>query len=258
MKLLIIGEYCQDVFVYGECLRLNPEAPVPVFTPHRVVSNPGMAGNVELNAQALGADTTLVRPRIHECCPIKRRFVDERSDQQLLRVDEHDDVPQFEPAAFQPADIIMRSDALVISDYDKGFLSLNDIEGLCVRATVHDVPVFLDTKKNHIPAHVVEKCTALKINQKEFAESDLDPEEDWESLIVTHGERGAVWRGHRYPVEHPVEVRDVAGAGDTFLAALAVRYVETQDMAEAIRFANRCAAWVVGHKGVAVIDREAV
>ena len=33
MKILVIGDSCHDVFVYGKCDRICPEAPVPVFTP---------------------------------------------------------------------------------------------------------------------------------------------------------------------------------------------------------------------------------
>ena len=30
--MLVIGDICEDVYVYGSCNRLAPEAPVPVFT----------------------------------------------------------------------------------------------------------------------------------------------------------------------------------------------------------------------------------
>ena len=35
MNILVIGEFCIDEFVYGECARLNPEAPTPVFIPKK-------------------------------------------------------------------------------------------------------------------------------------------------------------------------------------------------------------------------------
>ena len=53
--------------------------------------------------------------------------------------------------------------------------------------------------------------------------------------------------------DHPV--RDLSGAGDTFLAALAAKYLETQDMVKAVEFANKCSAWVVTQRGVVVVDR---
>ena len=49
MKIVVIGELCYDYFIYGDCKRLSPEAPVPVLNPNHTESNPGMAGNVVEN-----------------------------------------------------------------------------------------------------------------------------------------------------------------------------------------------------------------
>ena len=53
MKILVIGDSCTDVFIYGDIIRLAPEAPVPVFNPRRSVKNDGMAKNVSNNVEAL-------------------------------------------------------------------------------------------------------------------------------------------------------------------------------------------------------------
>jgi D-beta-D-heptose 7-phosphate kinase/D-beta-D-heptose 1-phosphate adenosyltransferase len=58
-----------------------------------------------------------------------------------------------------------------------------------------------------------------------------------------------MWNGRLYPAQ-PVEVSDVCGAGDTFLAALVHGYLETQDMAQAVEFALRASAVTVQHVGV--------
>ena len=54
MKILVVGDSCKDVFIYGEVRRLTPEAPVPVFNPIREVTNAGMSKNVASNLEALG------------------------------------------------------------------------------------------------------------------------------------------------------------------------------------------------------------
>ncbi len=51
MRILVIGDSCTDIFVYGNATRLCPEAPAPVFEPSRTVTNDGMAGNVRANYQ---------------------------------------------------------------------------------------------------------------------------------------------------------------------------------------------------------------
>ena len=39
MRVLVIGDSCQDVFVYGDIERISPEAPVPVFVPTNTEKN---------------------------------------------------------------------------------------------------------------------------------------------------------------------------------------------------------------------------
>ena len=56
MTITVIGELCNDVFVYGDTKRLSPEAPVPVLNPKYTEVNNGMAGNVVENLRALNKD----------------------------------------------------------------------------------------------------------------------------------------------------------------------------------------------------------
>jgi len=53
MTVLVIGDSCQDVFVYGDIERLSPEAPIPIFKPDYEESNGGMARNVANNVESL-------------------------------------------------------------------------------------------------------------------------------------------------------------------------------------------------------------
>ena len=47
-----------------------------------------------------------------------------------------------------------------------------------------------------------------------------------------------------------IDIRDVCGAGDTFLAALVVKYLETKNIPQSINYANRLAGKVVSKFGV--------
>ena len=71
-------------------------------------------------------------------------------------------------------------------------------------------------------------------------------------IIHTMGGLGCEFRGEQYSVDK-VEVKDTSGAGDSFMAALCVKFLETQDIYESIRFSNLCAAEVVKHRGVTTI-----
>lgn len=245
-KVLVIGDGCKDVFQYGKCERLSPEAPVPIFKPLKATNNGGMAVNVYNNLVALGVDCDIIT----DSGITKIRYVDELSNQMLLRVDENDEIENItlnDLAAIG----FNEYDAIVISDYDKGFLSEEDIIYVCNN---HQL-VFMDTKKKISNwAYGVE---VIKLNKKEF---DLNAEnllkEYNGELIVTLGKEGAMHWMNKYPIEstdeHPV--RDLTGAGDTFMAALVAKYLENKDVPEAIKFANKCASWAVTQKGVSVID----
>ena len=53
MNVLVIGDSCEDVFIYGDIERISPEAPIPVFKPTHTEKNDGMARNVANNVESL-------------------------------------------------------------------------------------------------------------------------------------------------------------------------------------------------------------
>ena len=67
------------------------------------------------------------------------------------------------------------------------------------------------------------------------------------------GSDGALHQGVTYPVKK-VEIKDVAGAGDTFIAGLAVQFTKSQDICASIEFANNCATTVVQKRGVSICE----
>mgnify|MGYP003712688485 CR=1 FL=1 len=69
---------------------------------------------------------------------------------------------------------------------------------------------------------------------------------------MTQGNKGCLFRRKIYPTED-VPVKDISGAGDTFLAGLAVEYVRTNDIIKAINFAQVCATFVVQKHGVSTV-----
>ena len=235
-KILLIGDACIDKYVYGTVDRISPEAPVPVFVPKREVVLDGMAGNVARNLEALGCSVNFLHGKSSQ----KQRLIDERSKQQLLRID-LDAVS--EPIKFDTP-IPLLYDAIVISDYNKGTISYELVEEL--RAEFAG-PILIDTKKTDLARF---NGCFVKINDLEKSRATSLPDPAW--LIVTHGADGASWWGWRF-WNMPVDVADVTGAGDTFLSALAYKIVETwekPDVRHAINFANKAASVTVQHIGV--------
>ena len=71
-------------------------------------------------------------------------------------------------------------------------------------------------------------------------------------LIVTMSERGCMYNEKRYPVDTSVEVRDLSGVGDTWMASFVMKYVETKNIDESIKFLKMITI-VVQKRGVTTI-----
>ena len=234
-NILLIGDTCDDIYTYGNVNRISPEAPVPVFVPLYSIHKDGMAGNVRKNLEALGCTVNF----LHGETSKKKRLIDERSKQHLMRLDKD---AESKPITFETA-IPDVYDAVVISDYNKGTVTYELIEELAQEVTV---PIFIDTKKTDLAR--MGGCY-VKINALEKSRvTSHHPQDD--HLIVTQGHHGARWNGWVFPGETVGNIVDVCGAGDTFLAALVYRFLQTNDMREAVKFANKASAVTVQHVGV--------
>ena len=254
MRVLLIGDSCTDVYVYGDVKRLNPEAPVPILEPKREDSSKGMAWNVFDNLKAFGLSVFMLT---NEEKIIKTRYIHEKSNQQILRVDNE---PEIKPLPYEPPFITDRSayhrpphkappkewyDVMVISDYNKGYVTQ---EKLFELVDWFDGPVFVDSKKTNLP----DKCY-VKVNDIEYEK--LQTKND--NVIITRGGEGTEYKDKLYPAER-VNVFDVVGAGDTFLAALTYGYLKYGTIEEAIPLANKAAAVAVSHRGTYVLTEEDV
>ena len=239
MKVLLIGDSCEDRYFYGDVKRLNPEAPVPILEYKRGVTSKGMVWNVRENLRSFGVE---VYTSTHPEEIIKTRFIDEKSNQQILRSDEE---PEITPISFEfPDEWKSTYDALVISDYDKGFITQ---EKLFELSNWFQGPVFIDTKKTCIPGNAF-----IKVNESEFKKiTHFIPD----NMIITKGGEGTEYQGKLYPAQK-VNVFDVVGAGDTFLAALTYGYLKYGSIEEAIPIANKAAAVAVSHRGTYVLTEE--
>jgi D-beta-D-heptose 7-phosphate kinase/D-beta-D-heptose 1-phosphate adenosyltransferase len=161
-------------------------------------------------------------------------LVDLKSKQHIVRID--NDVAS-EPLVIDP--ILDLYDAVVISDYNKGTISYEMVETLIADFLC---PVFIDTKKTDLKRF---EGAIVKINSLENSLAKTLPTE----LIVTMGRYGARYKDQQYSAPH-TEVFDVCGAGDTFLAALVLEFLKTQNMEKAIEVANIAASITVKHIGV--------
>ena len=244
MNILVIGDSCIDEFIYCDIERICPEAPVPVLKPTKSKYNRGMASNVVENLKALGAKVDLIT-NIESIK--KTRYVDNRSGQMVIRVDKNDNCGRIKIGGLNDNGYF---DAVIISDYCKGFLLEEDINEITNR---FKCPIFLDTKKQL--GDWCENISFIKINEFEHKKNfERLPNYPFilDKMIVTIGSKGCKYKNKIYSVPE-VSVKDVSGAGDTFLAGLVTNYLKHNNIEQAIKFANECATIVVQKRGVTTL-----
>lgn len=240
LKIILIGESCLDTYRIGTTNRISPEAPVPVLLwgGEEVIKN-GMASNVCNNFTNLGVNVDIYTDFVET----KIRYIEKNSGYQLLRVDLPN--PHFVFKSKMIDD--WEADAIVISDYDKGFISYGDIRQLRMR---FKGPMFLDTKKPDLK-HFGGIIT--KINNDEWNKRISDHPNKNE-LIITGGSGDIKWGDDLWsPIK--TELVDVCGAGDTFLAALATQYLSIQNgnlhrNSDSVKFAICASSITVQKPGV--------
>lgn len=240
LKILLVGDSCLDEYYYGTCDRLNPEAPVPILKINSWKSNLGMAANVRNNLEAFGCDVDFMTGGKKS---IKRRYIDERSKQHIVRVDEDKITPPFNPNLKSLT--YSQYNCIVISDYNKGYITYDNVQAI---RELYSGPIFIDTKKPDLKKF---KNCFVKVNEQEFLKSISTCDD----LIITLGDKGAKYKNKIYPTR-TTETVDVCGAGDTFLAALVFYYLTFNDIEKSIQYANYCASISVEHMGVYTLTQK--
>jgi len=176
-KILVVGDFMLDVYIYGDALRISPEAPVPVLKVTKTENSCGGASRVAADLAALGAlpvclgvigddrngqtlkqllreagadiDTLITvndRPTIS-----KQRLIglaQHRHRQQLMRIDEESTEPlsdqQCEELLKNYKDKLKQVDVVCLQDYNKGLLSPLICKQMIQLATQADKKVLID------------------------------------------------------------------------------------------------------------------
>ena len=168
--MLVLGDIMLDTFVYGQCARISPEAPIPVVRIEREDVMLGGAGNVARNIAALGGEAVLIgivgddaagatfRAKVEDEAGISADLVTDgrpttqkiryvAAQQQMLRADMEEN-RDADPAALLAAveRQIVAADAVVLSDYAKGVLTPALLGAVIERARALGKPIIADPK----------------------------------------------------------------------------------------------------------------
>ena len=299
-RLVVLGDLMLDEFIWGEVRRISPEAPVPVVEVKRESWHPGGAGNVvsnllELGARALpigviGDDSAgqLLRRKFAECGaetdslivdasrPTTRKTRIVAHSQQMVRADREDRSPinaEIEERVFAAVQFaIADSDALIISDYDKGLLTPRLLEMVIAWAHERGKIVCLDPKiKNFLSYRQVDVITPNQPEAERASGVEIVDDAslltaaqrirevlDCVNVLITRGEHGmSLFDAQNKLINIPTvarEVYDVTGAGDTVIATLALAMAAGANVYEAAIIANHAAGIVVGKVGTATVS----
>ncbi len=287
IKVLLIGDFMIDQYVFGDSVRISPEAPVPVMIPQKSYSTPGGAGNVALNLKNLGALVTCVghvgldregdellkllqRNNINtkhiysSSAPttVKKRYY--CNGKQVLRVDTEKQLYSWSPPSI--SDLASENyDVIILSDYDKGVLNS---QWFC---NIKSDNIIVDPKKNDFSfysnANIItpnlnelEIASGKKVHNKEVLISvcrKIIEKSNIQYIIAKRSEKGLIVVGENGIVQsfkgHKVKNPDVTGAGDTVIAVFSLVYAKTKNVLESARIANAAASIVVGKKGTGPI-----
>ena len=159
-------------------------------------------------------------------------------------------------------------DILLVSDYGKGVCTRGLLESVGKRARDANIPSLVDPARSRdwsdygqvslIKANWAEATEAASCeNPRPLALARVLSDAHKCDVVVTLGRFGMVCAERSGTTWHllaaPTEVRDVCGAGDTVLAALAVALMTGEPLRAACRAAMGAAGRQVGAVGVSVV-----
>lgn len=311
-RILVVGDIMLDEFFWGKVTRISPEAPVPIVDIQRRAAYPGGAANVALTLASLGAQTSVsgiigqdepgthlkqlladkgmatdcirvtpLRPTTHKTriCAITRQLHDHleiEDQQQIVRVDDESRAP-LDPDSRQwlfarLREEIKSHDAVIFSDYAKGFIDQEMITLVISEAKAHGKIVASDPNPNN--PRTWSGATVLKPNRREaflmaglpYAQDEasvlaagavLQKQHSVDYLLITLTEAGMfLLKPGEKPYHTPtraVDVTDVSGAGDTSIAAFTLALASGATAVEAAEIANHAAGVVVAKLGTATL-----
>jgi D-beta-D-heptose 7-phosphate kinase/D-beta-D-heptose 1-phosphate adenosyltransferase len=307
VNILVLGDSMVDEYLTGECSRLSPEAPVPILRvdPEKTRRVLGGAANTAANIASLGGKPVLFALRnpqdgagksFQDLCAgqgisiepfddgrptmVKTRLVGQR--QQLLRLDHEDtrDVSAETEAKILEAfrRRLGAANAVVLSDYAKGFLTESLTLALISETKAAGKPLILDPRPQHVSRYSgagyvtpnwKESLGMLGWSDRESTPANV--REAGEALrqklgahvLLTLGPAGMAFfdRDTGTDFDRPTaarEVYDVSGAGDTVVAAFSLAVAAGLSHLEAAELANLAAGLVVAKLGTATVTQEEI
>ncbi len=277
LHILTIGDAMLDQYVLGEVKRISPEAPIPIFTKLETRSTLGGSANVAKNIKSLGANSHLISligndktgVRLEQECEAndihfhrimdgsrpttkKERFI--AKGQQIMRIDEESSEPIGDDLLLKSQSIFdgfirnQKVDAVIIQDYNKGFLHPLLIEHIIEKCNTQEIATIVDPKFQNLQSF--KNCTAFKPNLKELRNAlnrNIKPEVDdldsavvqlqeyinFKKAYVTLGSKGIFnFQTKEIYKSMNIDIMDITGAGDSVVSMLTLLIAKSYEEGE--------------------------
>jgi D-beta-D-heptose 7-phosphate kinase/D-beta-D-heptose 1-phosphate adenosyltransferase len=243
-----------------------------------VVGDDEAGADLKRELQEAGAETTAIICDSDRPTTLKTRVVAQR--QQMMRIDRESDLPLSQRVLKELQERLHSewdgAAALCLSDYDKGLAMCGALNTAVSEARRHGLRITGGPKPLNLACFA--GADFLSLNQKEASEAagikldtiegveaageGLRRQSNVQALAITRGSRGLTLFQKGKPPHHikahEVEVFDVAGAGDTFLAAATIGLAGGAEFDLASQLGNIAAAASVRHTGVVAVTPDEV
>jgi len=290
MNIIIIGDIMIDINYQSKVTRNAPEADIPIYNILGKNYILGGAANVAFNLKNLGTNIELLGLIGNDSYgEIMKDLLDKNGVQNKLFIDKNRNTTQknriflrneikvrydientndiTELIEKQVLDYVTNKnniDAIIISDYDKGFITESLSQSIINYANNHNIPTFIDPKiKNYLK---YKNCFLFKPNINEAEQITNEKNLDkiiqiinekicCKNLLITRGKEGMLLNSSSNKIEHNsiINLVDVTGAGDIVMAVLVYIYLKENNLLKACKIAN-----FVAGKSVSVIGNYSI
>jgi D-beta-D-heptose 7-phosphate kinase/D-beta-D-heptose 1-phosphate adenosyltransferase len=282
MNIIIIGDVMLDINYNSQVTRNAPEADIPIYNILDTNYILGGAGNVAHNLKNLGANVelvgligndtygTIIKKNLESKQIDHKLFIDNRNTIQKNRIflnnelnvrfdieDTYDISNVIENEVIHYITNKGKIDAIIISDYDKGFVTEYLCQKVIKYANENNIPTFVDPKlKNFFKykdcflfkPNIVEAEKLTNCKNLDIIINSIKSSINCKNLLITRGKEGMILNSTTNKIEHDsiINLVDVTGAGDIVLSVLVYIFLRGGDLLKACKVANYVAGKSVG------------
>lgn len=271
-----------DINYNSQVTRNAPEADIPIYNILDTNYILGGAGNVAHNLKNLGANVelvgligndtygTIIKNNLESKQIEHKLFIDNRNTIQKNRIflnnelnvrfdieDTYDISNVIENEVIYYVTNKENIHAIIISDYDKGFITEYLCQKVITYANENNIPTFVDPKiKNFLKykdcflfkPNIVEAEKLTNCKNLDLIINSIKSSINCKHLLITRGKEGMILNSTTNKIEHDsiINLIDVTGAGDIVLSVLVYIFLRGGDLLKACKVANYVAGKSVG------------